>query len=161
MPSTPGERAQVAGSAWLSHAIPPTQQASRNPALMQGKGELVFPRSTLANSVLEKLQSSYRLHMHCSVAEICLLWSLGCSNLLLLIHCLREALKREGKLCGEAPVVDSAGMVMAVALRGMARVSSCLLNKYGGKSGEFKSDSSCRAGFLREAAATELPCPSD
>lgn len=52
-------------------------------------------------------------------------------------------------------------MVMVVALRGMARVSSCLLNKYGEKSGEFKPVSSCRAGFLREAAASELPCPSD
>lgn len=53
------------------------------------------------------------------------------------------------------------GMVMPVALRGMARVSSCLLNKYGENSGEFKSVSSCRAGFLREAAARELCCPSD
>lgn len=69
----------------------------------------MFPRSTLANHVLEKLHSSYPLHIHCFVAEICLLWSLGCSNHLLLIHCLREALKREGKLCGEASVVDSAG----------------------------------------------------
>lgn len=118
-----------------------------------------FP-GALWQTVLERLQSSYPLHMHCSVAEICLLWSPGCRHLLL-IHCLREALKREGKLGGEAPVMDSAGMVMAVTLRGMARVSSCLLNKCGGKSGEFKSVSSCRAGFLREAAASELPCPSD
>lgn len=78
----------------------------------------MFPRSTLANSVLKKLQSSYILHIHCSVAEICLLWSLGCSNHLLLIHCLREALKREGKPCGEAPVADSAGYGDACSTQG-------------------------------------------
>lgn len=51
--------------------------------------------------------------------------------------------------------------VMSVAFMGIARVSSCLLNKHGELSGEFKSVSSCRAGFLREAAASELCCPSD
>lgn len=109
MPSTPGERAEVTESVQLPHAIPPIQEASRNPALMQGRRDLVFPSSTLANSVLEKLQSSYLLHIHRFVAEICLLWGLCCSNHLLLIHCLREALKREGKPCVEAPVADSAG----------------------------------------------------
>lgn len=109
MPSTPGERAEVAGSVQLPHAIPPIQEVSRNPALVQGRGDLVFPRSTPANSVLEKFQGSYLLHIHCFVAEICLLWSLGCSNHLLLIHCFREALKREGKPCGEASVADSVG----------------------------------------------------
>lgn len=38
------------------------------------------------------------------------------------------------------------GMVMAVALRGTATASSCLLNKYGENSGELKSVKPCRAG---------------
>lgn len=61
------------------------------------------------NRVPENLQGSYLLHIHCFVAEIGLLWSLGCSNHLLLIHRLRKALKRGRKPCGEASVEDSAG----------------------------------------------------
>lgn len=61
----------MTGSVQLLNAIPPIQEASRNQALMKGRRDLVFPSSTLANS--EKLQSSYLLHIHCFVAEICLL----------------------------------------------------------------------------------------
>lgn len=98
-------------SGWISSALshhPSHPRGQQKSSTHAGRRRPGVSQEHCGNSVLEKLQSSYLLHIHCFVAEICLIWSLGCSNHLLLIHRLREALKREGKPCGEPPLADSA-----------------------------------------------------